>query len=453
MIRKTTIRNYLVPGLLLIALFNGLVKALTGIRYFPLIIDFALLALLMAIVLFLITQKNPTIGVIDALAISFIALAAAWMFHPNIPSFAAGLEGFRKFAFMIVGLLIGRYWFRTQESLVILTKALIFPVTLIAIYGIKQYLFPTPLDYRLIELSTSSPGTYLMGGHIRAFSTLSGPFHLGILLVGSALLILSLLISGIKRKPIYVIIFLIQITALIMTVTKSNMFALVAGSLVLVLVLTKRPLRTVKRLIFLALLSGVILLIAFSATANNPQFKTVHQGIQDLISPAQAKTFQFRIGLWQEEVLPLIAESPWVGYGTGSAGEGLEFYFENTSSKYIGSHNLFFKVIFEMGVLGLLIFILLLGSCIVTLFAQLKWLQTPFYKAFNAWALAFTAGVLVAGLTGAILDAYPPNLLFWIVLGIATRLPVLERSTIHVKAASTVHAFPTSQTSLPQPKI
>ena len=37
------------------------------------------------------------------------------------------------------------------------------------------------------------------------------------------------------------------------------------------------------------------------------------------------------------------------------------------------------------------------------------------------WALVIIPAVLVAGLTGAILDAYPTNLIFWAVLGAASR--------------------------------
>jgi O-antigen ligase len=383
-------------------------------------------------------KENPRIGLIDLLVLVFISLGFLWIFHPNIPSFAAGMEGFRKFAFMLFGFLIGRYWFKSRESLVVLMKVLIFPVTLIAIYGIKQYLFPTALDFRLIELSTGSPITYMMGGHIRAFSTLSGPFHLGILLVASSLLLLALYLAKVKRNILFLgSLFLIQVIALVMTVTKSNMFALIAGSLVLVFLLTKKPLRTAFRLFIIGIIGLTLVWIIYVATANNAQFRTVHQGIQDLINPTQAQTMLFRIDLWREEVIPLIQASPWTGYGTGSAGEGLGFYFEKTKSTYIASHNLFFKVIFEIGFPGLLLFLIILGLSFVTLFHNHRRLKDPLFLAFNAWVLAFLIGVLLASVTGPILDAYPVNLLFWIVLGIATKLPKLHNSSAVDKAKST----------------
>ena len=422
MLRKSSIRNYLIPGLILVALLNGLIKSITGIRYFPLALDFVILLMLVFLGLTILYKEKPRIGIIDVLVFSFITYAFIWMFHPNIPSIEAGLEGFRKFAFMASGLFIGRYWFRTTKSIYHLVNFMLVVPTIIALYGIKQFLFPTSLDFRLIDLSTGSSGTYLMGGHIRAFSTLSGPFHLGILLVGSALLIMGILISGIRRSLLLYIALIIQISSLIMTVTKSNMFALVAGSLTLVMLLTRRPLRTLIRLISLGIIIILIVYGAFLATANSPQFKTVHQGIQDLLNPVQAETFVYRLGLWQDEVLPLILESPWTGYGTGSAGEGLAFYFDGTNSIHVSAHNQYFKIIFELGIPGFLIFISFLSVCFFAIFRHRRRLKEPFLKVFNSWALAFTVGILVSGLAGSMLDAYPVNLIYWIVLGIATRL-------------------------------
>lgn len=437
MIRISTVRNYLIPVLLLLGLFNGLIKSLTGIRYFPLIIDFTILLISAYLLLAIFDKDNPRIGAIDLLVIVFIGIAAVWMFHPNIPSFAAGLEGFRKFAFVLLGFLIGRYWFRTRESLIFLIKVLIIPVTLIAVYGIKQYLLPSSIDFRLIQLSTGSPTTYLMGGHIRAFSTLSGPFHLGILLVASSLLILAFYLAKVRQSVLIMgSLFLVQVLALVMTVTKSNMFALIAGSLVLIFLLTKNPVRTAFRLIVIGIVGLILVWIIYQATADNDQFRTVHQGIQDLINPTQAQTMLFRLELWQEEVIPLMLASPWSGYGTGSAGEGLGFYFENTKSTYIAAHNQFFKVIFEIGIPGLFVFIIILGLTFLMLLRNHRRLKEPFFVAFNAWAMAYLVAVLVAGVAGPILDAYPINLLFWMILGIATRLPRIQNSELTEKTTS-----------------
>ncbi len=431
MLQKSTLRNYLVPGLILIALLNGLIKSITGIRYFPLAIDFVILLILAFIGLTLIDKVNPRIGFIDILGLSFVLLAFVWMFHPNIPSFEAGLEGFRKFAFMICGFFIGRYWFRTIKSVQVFINILLVASTLIALYGIKQYLLPTGLDFRLIELSTGSPTTYLMGGHIRAFSTLSGPFHLGILLVGSTLLLVSLYLTKIKRfRKILLIMIPIQVIALVMTVTKSNMFALIAGSLVVVFLLTKQPFRTLIRLIMIGIIGIICILGVFVATANNPEFRTVHQGIQDLIRPISAPTFQFRLELWQKEVVPLAKDSPWIGYGTGSAGEGLAFYFENTGNRYISAHNQYLKIILELGIPGFLIFTLFFGISVFLIIRNQRKITNPTLRAFNAWAVAYAVSFLLSGLAGSMLDAYPINLIFWITLGIATRVIYLQQSVI-----------------------
>ena len=417
---------WILPALITLALFNGLVKSLTGIRYGPLIIDAALLLLLLAGLATRMIHNHLTIGVLDILAAVFMSLAVLEMFNPNIPSFQAGLEGFRKFAFMLVGFFIGRYLvnlFTIKRLMACLIGASFF----IALYGVKQYLLPSALDYRLIELSTGSPVTYLMGGHIRAFSTLSGPFHLGIFLVGTCTLLVCLWFQYKSLRLWVMLLILPQVVALFMTVTKSNWAALMLGGVIIILLYSKNLKKVLVSLFILGLIILLLGLVALELTSTIPQFKTIHDGLQAIINPLQAPTMIIRLDLWRDTVLPLIQQSPWFGYGTGSAGEGLVGYFANTGRVYAFAHNMLFKVQIEMGLFGLLLFLVFLGMTILQVWRVNRHLRDPFLKMFTNWALAFSAGMFVSSLTGSILDAYPVNLIFWLVLGIASRLYHLEQ--------------------------
>ena len=425
-IRLSVLLEWLIPIMIVLACLNGIVKALTGVRYGPLIVDGYFLTLLILIILTKLKGNHFKVGVLDLIAGSLIGLALLEMLHPNIPSFQAGLEGFRKFAFMISGFYVGRYLIKSRSTLKLFLWVLIPASTLIALYGIKQFTFPSELDYRLIELSSASPITYLMGGHIRAFSTMSSPFHLGIFLTGTLLLLFTLWQKDKSKRILYLILAGIQFVALIMTVTKSNWFGLITGILVLVLLENRRPLRLFLQLILVVIISWLIIYFAFQLTQNNPALRTINSGLEDLVNPLQANTFVFRLNLWKDEVIPLMIASPWIGYGTSSAGEGLGFYYEGTNKVYIVSHNLFFKIFFELGIIGVVIFLTLILSIFFRIYLTKKWISHSLLFVYRNWTLSFVIATLVAGLTGAILDAYPVNILFWLLLGIATRLPSFE---------------------------
>lgn len=413
---------WILPILIALASMNGLIKAITGVRYFPLLIDISLIVLLVTSIAIRFIVDYPKIGILDLLGLAFIAIAIVAMFNPNIPSLQAGVEGFRKFSFMMIGFFIGRYAIRSLTTIKRIVLVLVTLPVLISLYGIKQYLFPSTLDYRLIDLSSASRVTYLMGGHIRAFSTLSGPFHLGIFLVVSLLLLLAITLKIRKYRLVALILGVPQVIALLMTVTKSNWAALIAGGLALILLSARHPLRMVWRVVILAIIVLVLIFGALQFTQNITELKTLNEGILALINPLSAPTVIIRVNLWRETIIPLIKEAILFGYGTGSAGEGLSNLFTNTNSIFVTSHNILLKIQFELGIIGLAVFLIFIFVCVLHIFRTNRKIQEPFIQAIRDWSLAMTVAILVSGLTGAILDAYPTNFIFWLLLGISTNL-------------------------------
>lgn len=437
------IRNpqaWIIPILIVFASINGLIKALTGIRYFPLLIDIVLIILLATGLAIRFSINHPKLGFLDVLGLLFISIAVLEILNPNIPSLQAGIEGFRKFSFMMIGFFIGRYAIGSLTAVKRIVWVLLVIPLLLSLYGIKQYLFPTAIDYRLIDLSSASRVTYLMGGHIRAFSTLSGPFHLGIYLVCSLLLLLAILLRKRRFWFIAAILGIPQIIALLMTVTKSNWLALIAGGFVLILLSARRPLRMFWRITLLALIAVGLIFGGLQFTQNVPELQTLNAGLMALVSPLSAPTFIIRLDLWRETVIPLIKDAILFGYGTGSAGEGLSNLFINTTSVFVTSHNVFFKIQFELGILGLTLFIIYLLFCVLHIWRANRKIQDPFLLMIRDWSLAMTVAILVSGLTGAILDAYPTNLIFWLIIGISTRLYLFEaqESNLRVNLQSAV---------------
>ena len=163
-----------------------------------------------------------------------------------------------------------------------------------------------------------------------------------------------------------------------------------------------------------SLTSGAILIVlddAFSAITN----------------PLQAPTFVYRMELWQETMIPAFQEQPFLGYGTSSAGEGLANLYIGTGSRYFNSHNLYIKILLEMGVVGLFLFLWIVGESLWTGLRQLRGPNnsSPDTTVLLQWGVAGVTAILVSGLVIPNLDAYPVNYYFWLLLGLLSSAKTL----------------------------
>ena len=157
-----------------------------------------------------------------------------------------------------------------------------------------------PIDYRMIELSTSSSVTFLMGGWIRPFSTMSGPFQLGLYLVVMLPLLLIVLTTT-KHKPWVRVLLLmllgLQIALMLMTRTKGNWGGFLVGVVVLVLLQSRNPIRAAFRLAGLAVVGGLILGLILYVTSGQTR-AVMDDAIFAITHPLEAPTFIFRMELW-----------------------------------------------------------------------------------------------------------------------------------------------------------
>ena len=132
--------------------------------------------------------------------------------------------------------------------------------------------------------------------------------------------------------------------------------------------------------------------------------------------------------LWTDEIIPALREQWLLGYGTSSAGEGLQNLYEGTTSQFFYSHNLYIKVLLEMGLIGFVVFLVLVGTSMLGGFRYLyrvKMVQ-PQAVMLLQWSLAVTVSFLIGGIVIATLDAYPANYYFWLLLGVLSRAKTLS---------------------------
>ena len=414
-------RSTAVILLLVFVPLTSILKAVTGSRFAPLTFD---LALLLAFGLHLgegFLRHKIRLGWLDFCFALFLLWACLQMFNPNVPGLQAGVEGLRKFAYASILFYMGRHFLRARD-IKLFQKLLIIISILIALYGLKQFVFMSAIDYRMIELASASRTTYLMGGWIRPFSTLSGPFHLGLYLVIVSLLLLAQLMLKHGRFPIRVLfafVLVLHLVVLFFTRTKGNWVGLVAGIVVLMILQTRRPLKLFVQLAGLALASILVITIVLALAPDNT-LKVLDDAIVAVTNPLEAPTFVYRVQLWEEIMVPALRENPLFGYGTSSAGEGLSNLYQGTNSRHFPSHNLYLKVFLELGLAGLLLFIALIAGSLWKGWKAVRRKQSalPAMVLTQRWGIASIAAFLVAGLVIPTLDTYPVNYYFWLLLGL-----------------------------------
>jgi O-antigen ligase len=91
----------------------------------------------------------------------------------------------------------------------------------------------------------------------------------------------------------------------------------------------------------------------------------------------------------------------------------------------VNSHNLYLKILIELGVVGFLVFFAIVFISLKRGARHLRRQQFVNQRQImtTIWALAVVFAFFVAGLAVPVLDAYPPNYYFWLVLGILAKRP------------------------------
>jgi O-antigen ligase len=368
---------------------------------------------------------------VTALVLGFMALAFVQVWNPNVPSIPTGLEGFRKTAFTMVGFLAVRF---ADGSAARFYRICGIGAIVAILWGIRQFFFPLGVEVDIVRTAGASFISFHSGPVLRAFAPTSGPFHFGILCASVSVIGLALLPYG----RAWFAVSLAAAAGLGLSLTRANMVA-AAVSLLVVAVMRPAGLRFSAGLAAL----GIILVVGTAsltavglfgtppqsavrqalatpspsvplatATATPPLLEELVEGLSD---PMEDRSLQFRFQFWASH-LKAILHSPIVGYGTSSAGDGFGERYEGTDSVHFDPHSLYLKPALELGVVGALLFVAILG-CGLMRALQLR----PGHSVVSTISVGLTVLVAISGLTGPMLDAYPFNLLYWAALGWVVR--------------------------------
>jgi O-antigen ligase len=413
---KLQLNSHTAQILITLLIYVNLFRPINGFKYISLTVD--------GIIIFFIIKHIISNGINKGkfffvfLLTSFIVLSFTQITNPNIPSFAAGLEGFRKTCFSFILFYIGLFSFRDKLEIrrfLIFLSIISIPILL---YGIKQYLYFTNFDTTFLNDNVAISYTGEFFGKHRATSIFAGPFHFA--MFSSVFTLINLWLIGVvekrKHKLIFFILFLTSIMACYSSLVRTNLIAL---SVALICYFT---LLQMKKTLFLVPYLSIGFVLLINKITNNID-SLAHSDNELLRFIGTVANFGNdsrllgRMEGWQT-ILYLIKQHPFVAYGTGSAGDTLDrvydFQYHSTS------HNFFLKIFMETGLIGFLLIVTLFIGVIFTIFKKIAIEKTNNYnKKLYAICFAVFGVFLVSTTTGSAIEAYPSSGLIMLMLGIS----------------------------------
>lgn len=421
MILLTLVKNKATFVMLIFAIapFTGLLKVFLNFKEFPLALDFLLMAVMGHAILQKVLSKYPMkirMPYIGWLIMIFLFIAFLQMFNPALPNLMRGIYGFRASgAFYMLSFFVALLTVNKKEDILKIMKVFIITGFVVALYGIYQYINPSPE-----EMLYATRGEEWYGWHYLAkpFSTMIGPFHLGVFMALCSLTILTLLFKqNIIRMSKFNLrlIFIFLVVALLLSLTRVSYLALILGILSILFLKTKRERIKLKSMIRFVGVIIVILVILFLTTKIIPQSQMVLIRLS-MLTNIEDSALQGRLTVWPVRVKQILQNS--LGFGIGiNSGENL---FE-------ASDNEFLAVGIETGWAGLFFFTLIIISILKKCFKLLKTLQDQELQVIAIWITSFIIALFSTMMTNHILQGYPINMYFWFMVGILYNLRYLDR--------------------------
>jgi O-antigen ligase len=334
-----------------------------------------------------------------ALTAAIVFIAAIEILNPNIPSIEIGLIGFRKSAAFILALTIGLGWRGSRMRALRLVWWCMFvtAVTSLLVY----LLFPS------IEQAVTRGAdrwSAELDGAARMQGLLSGPFHISMLGVFLALSALAPSLV-LPRLWLRLAAMAVGLACVSFSLVRTGFLALIFGSIVMLLAAGTARLWALRTIGFAGLVAAVAVFstpIAEYAQRNVAIKRIFDQGLGD-------QRVTGRYDTWGRSI-DLISRSPFVGHGSGSAGDTLGYAF--AGREHVTSHNVFLKYAVEGGVIQMAL-----------LFALVTAVALAVRPARDPSRFGMAAGVTILGfsLTGSALEAIPVSVGLAVVLGLCVR--------------------------------
>lgn len=378
-------------------LIVALLAALTFSSLLPLpaslVVQFAAIVVPFALWVVRGGLRSGTRWVVLAVVIT-LAVWTALVFHPNVPDVIVGMEGWRKSVLALVGVVLGcaAVVRRSVEDLVIGLLVVALGVSLIA------HLWLTPIEGYIARDAAVYTGEF--GGFERLQGVFAGPFHVAqaaVLVIGWAG------IRFMSRRVLASFAVAVGLAAIAFAMVRTAFVALAAVVLCVALVY---PMPRRLRIGILSGAAAVVVLAGLLAWTG-----ALGPAAASLFTAATDGRLLNRFPGYGEAVT-LFGQSPWWGWGAGSAGDTLGPQFEAAGMQHVTSHNILLKIVVESGLVGLLAWAFV---------AFALWRTVSWRTGAGRVALVSLVGLGVFGLVGSSLEALPVTYLLFVIVGLACR--------------------------------
>ena len=281
------------------------------------------------------------------------------------------------------------------ESLHKLFSAVTVAATLLALIGIAQYVIGVDIQAEWVDTSSNAEI------RARAYSLFGNPNIFAEYLV----MVMPLTVATFwttKRdgvRLLFVVMFLVQLAALFMTMSRGGWVGLAFAALVFVWIVRKE-------LLLLAIpLSGIGMF--FIPETFVSRFLTIFN-FRD-----SSTSYRFKIWEITEE---LIRDHFLVGVGLGHQPFKLIFEQYIRTMPIFHAHNSYIEIFAELGVVGFVLFLLFMGSIFVNLIRYPLRSEDPYIRIFGAALTASFCGMLLHGMFENIFYMTKITTTFWLLL-------------------------------------
>lgn len=354
-------------------------------------------------------------------------LYAALLLHPNLPDLRTGLEGIRYTLVALAGLFVGLA-LPDREGRPRMIPAITGVLLIGATVSLAVHLIDPSFEQSLKRSADIATG--MLGGQIRMQGLLSGPFHAAML---GAFLTLSGVWCLIRRSLWGVPLLVIGELVLLLARVRTGLITVLLGLIVLAVlgwrmrnrdqpVSRPAPINRLAPILTIPLLlavgfgagfvegNGSANLVGESSSSGSSDNAAV-SGLGSL--PGDHRTGNRLKSM--RSALDSTVNSPIIGRGPGSAASGLEAGFLDAGKVHEQPHDGPLGVAVEVGLVGLVAFLFLIGSVLANLTRAL-WAGRRPAEAGIASAAIFSLGFFF--LTGDALGALPVSLSMLLLTGV-----------------------------------
>ncbi len=347
-------------------------------------------ALLLVSILWIVYQSvkapkplTPRMNPLDVPVFLFFAVGLVLLFVAA-PFFSIGIDGYRATVQYMLWFFCITRLLRDDGDFMFLYVALVMGAFLIALHGVYQYIVAAPIPSNWIDQAEQSVRT-------RVYSIFGSPN-----IMGDFLLMFAPMTAGLayyfKNKKLQIFFWLVTFTmcfSCLFTMSRGA-WAAMALAIVIFAILVDR------RLLWLMLVAGVLaMFLPFVASR-----------IGYMLSPEYAASTANggRNSRW-DLALKYLEMNPFWGFGLGMFGGAVAMQTKIYAwVTYFYVDNYYLKILVEMGILGMIFFVLLLVSMVYT---GLRVIRRQ--KASGGKFYPLTAGIF-SGLCGVLLHCYSENI-------------------------------------------